>query len=187
MSLCLGECGGAGPPGTHGSRPGTNVYTGVPVPPPGRSRHTEGSRAWGLLTAPMPGPQAVRPRGPSYPPPARPPHTARGQAAGLGHRAERPPLGHLLAARQEKGPQRATSGLQGDRETFTQQVGGAHGPQGSMTFNLDAPPAPEAAGLARLQQLGTTPHPGDLRSGGEAGILQERLASGLPGQGDHLR
>ena len=164
-----------------------NVYTGVGVLPPGRSRPTQGSRAWGLLTAPMPGPQAVRPRGPSYPPPARPPHAARGQAAGLGLQAERPPLGPPAGHKARERASESHFQAPGRQRDLRPTGRGARGPQGSMTFNPDAPPAPEAAGMARLHQLGTTPPPQgpEIRQGG--GVLQERLASGLPGQGDHLR
>lgn len=101
--LCLREHGSAGPPGTHGSCPGTNLYTSVGVPPPGRARPAEGSQARGLLMAPTPGAQCVFPRGPSYP---HGPHTqCRDRLLVWGNGLRQLPWAHLLAARQgERAP-----------------------------------------------------------------------------------
>lgn len=101
--LCLREHGSAGPPGTHGSCPGTKVYTSVGVPPPGRARPAEGSQARRLLMAPTPGAQCVCPRGPSYP---HGPHTqCRDRLLVWGNGLRQLPWAHLLAARQgERAP-----------------------------------------------------------------------------------
>jgi len=80
-----------------------NVYTGVGIPPPGRSQPAEGSRARGLLTAPTSGAQGVCPRRPSYP---HGPHTqCRDRLLVWGNGLRELPWAHLLAARQgERAP-----------------------------------------------------------------------------------